>query len=296
MLLRLALRTAERLASALPAPAAYGLADVAGDAWRRLAPGRRRLVVANLARVCAATGRPVDGPPFRRLVRDAFRSHARYYLELLRAPSYDPDRIDEIIQVVDWDEGLAPWIVGRPCVLVSWHLGSFEAFATFLAARGLRPLSPIEVIQPRALFEFLTESRARGAVDVVPLASARRPLSRKLREGGLVAIIGDRDLVGDGQPVTVFGHRTTLPIGPAALARAHGASIVAGRGLRIGPDRFRVEGAPIEVAATADRRADLAATVDALARRLEHDIAAAPEQWWGAFQPFWPDLDPGATA
>jgi len=296
MLLRFALRTAERLASALPARIAYAIADLAGDAWRRLAPDRRRLVAANLARVCAATGRPVDGAPFRRMLRDAFRSHARYYLELLRAPSYDPARIDEIIEVVGWDEVLAPRIVGRACVLVSWHLGSFEPFATFLAGRGLRPMSPIEEIRPRALFEFLTESRTRGAVDVVPLASARRPLSRRLREGGLVAIIGDRDLVGDGQPVSIFGHPTTMPIGPAALALAHGASIIAGRGLRVGPDRFRVDGAPIEVVATGDRRADIAATVVALARRLEQDIAAAPEQWWGAFQPIWPDIDPGATA
>ena len=292
MLLRLALRTAERLASALPAAVAYGFADLAGDAWRRLAPGRRRLVAANLARVCAATGRATEGRRFNRLVRDAFRSHARYYLELLRAPSYGQSRVDEIIEVPDWDAVLGPHVVGRPAILVSWHLGSFEPFATFLAARGLRPMAPIEEIRPRALFEFLTQSRARGAVDVVPLSSARRPLIRRLREGGLIAIIGDRDLAGDGQPVTVFGHPTTMPIGPAALALANGAAIVAGRCLRIGPDRFRVEGSPIEVVASGDRRADVAATVTALAVRLETDIAAAPEQWWGAFQPYWPDLDP----
>lgn len=295
MLLRLAFAAAERLASALPPSAAYALADLAGDTWCRLAPRRRALVAANLARVCGATGRPTSGPAFRRLLRDAFRNHARYYLELLRAPSYDRDRIGELVEVIGWEETLAPHIVGRPCVLVSWHLGSFEPFATFLAERGLRPMAPIEEIRPRALFEFLTERRTRGAVDVVPLAAARRPLSRRLRDGGLVAIIGDRDLTGDGQPVTVFGHPTTMPIGPAALAWAHGASIVAGRCLRIGPDRFRVEGAPIEVTATGDRRTDVAATVARLARRLEDDIAAAPEQWWGAFQAFWPDLDPGAT-
>ena len=292
MLLRLALRTAERLASVLPAAVAYGLADLAGDAWRRLAPARRRLVAANLARVCLATGRDAAGRRFDRLVRDAFRSHARYYLELLRAPSYEPSRVGEIIEVRGWDDVLAPHIVGRPAILVSWHLGSFEPFATFLAEKGLRPMAPIEEIRPAALFEFLTESRARGAVDVVPLSSARRPLTRRLREGGLVAIIGDRDLAGDGQAVSVFGHATTMPIGPAALALANGASIVAGRCLRVGPDRFLVEGSPIEVIASGDRRADVAATVAALAARLETDIAAAPEQWWGAFQPYWPDLDP----
>lgn len=294
MLLRLALEAAERVATILPARAAYALADLAGDAWRRFAPARRALVEANLARVCAATDRPTHGPTFRRLVRDAFRSHARYYLELLRAPSYDHDRIGEIIEVSQWDELLAPHLVGRPAILISWHLGSFEPFATFLAVRGLRPMAPIEEIEPRELFGFLTERRARGAVDIVPLSSARRALSRRLREGGMLGIIGDRDLAGDGQTVTVFGHATTMPVGPATLAQAHGASIVAGRCLRVGPDRFRAEGIPIEVPATGDRRADVAAIVTALAARMEHDIADAPEQWWGAFQPYWPDLDPSS--
>ena len=81
MLLGLALRLAAWIVSSLPARAAYGLADMAGTIWYR-SPARRALVAANLARVCAATGRATSGPAFERLVRRAFREHARYYLEL----------------------------------------------------------------------------------------------------------------------------------------------------------------------------------------------------------------------
>jgi lauroyl/myristoyl acyltransferase len=293
MLLRPALAVADRVAAALPARVAYALADVAGDTWRRLAPARRALVKANLARVCAATGRPTEGPAFRRLVRDAFRNHARYYLELLRAPHYRRDEIETIVQVPGW-ETMAESIVGRPAILVSWHLGNFEPFGTFLAHHGLRPLAPIEEIEPRALYEFLAARRGSGVIDLVPVREARGPLSRRLREGGLIAIIGDRDLPGTGMPVTVFGHATTMPAGPAVLALAHGASVIAGRSLRLGPDRYRVEGVAIPVPDTGDRRADTATLVAALAAQLERDIADAPEQWWGAFQAYWPDLDGGA--
>ena len=93
LMLRLALEVADRIVAVLPAGAAYALADFAGDLWYRLAPERRRLVAANLARVCAATGRPTRGPEFAALVHSAFRNHARYYVELLRAPHY-PDRSD----------------------------------------------------------------------------------------------------------------------------------------------------------------------------------------------------------
>jgi phosphatidylinositol dimannoside acyltransferase len=291
MLLRLGLEVADRLINALPAGMAYRLADLAGDAWRRFAPPRRRLVAANLVRVCTATGRPTSGPAFHRLVRDVFRNHARYYLEVLRAPRYPVDRIDEIVEVTAWPE-FEPVLRSGPSILVSWHIGNPEPFASFLAGHGLRPLTPIEVIEPRALYEFLTARRGAGHPELIPVDRSVRPLTRRLRDGGLVAIVADRDLAGDGQPVTIFGHPTTLPTGPATLALTHRAGLLAGCCLRTAPDRYAAIGELIPLPATGDRRADIAALTDLLARRLEHDIAAAPDQWWGSFQPFWPDLDP----
>ena len=289
MLLRIGLEVADRVANLLPPRLAYALADRAGDAWHRLAPSRRRLVAANLARVCAATGRAVEGPSFRTLVRSAFRNHARYYLELLRAPRYAPERIDEIVSVPNWTT-FEPVLRGGPSILVSSHLGNFEPFGIFLAVRGIRPLAPIEEIEPRELFEFLAARRGGGGPELVPVRHARRPLRDRLRGGGVVAIIGDRDLAGDGQPVTMFGHPTTVPVGPAMLAVAHRASLIVGRGLRVGPDRYDVDGEVMLLPEVGDRRAAIAALTERIAARFERDIAAAPEQWWGAFQPFWPDL------
>ena len=288
-MLRLALEVADRIVAALPSRVAYALADFGGDLWRRAAPARRRLVAANLARVCAATGRPTSGPPFARLVRSAFRNHARYYVELLRTPHYPLDRIDEFVDVPGWSE-FDEVLRRGPGMLVSSHLGNFEPFGSFMTARGLRPLSPIEEIEPRTLFEFLAARRGGSNVDLVTVREATRPLIRRLRAGGVVGIIADRDLDRDGQPVTMFGHPTTMPIGPASLAVAHRAALIVGRCLRIGPDRFRAEGELVEVPGTGDRRADTAVLVERIASRFERDIGEAPEQWWGAFQPFWPDL------
>jgi phosphatidylinositol dimannoside acyltransferase len=288
-MLRLGLELADRLVNLLPSHAAYALADLGGDLWLRLAPGRRRLVAANLARVCAATERPTRGPAFTALVRATFRNHARYYVELLRAPRYATDRIDEHVRIPDW-EALLGAMRSRPGVLVSPHLGNFEPFGTFLTAHVRRPLAPVEVIEPRALFEFIAARRGSGNVDLVPLQDASRALVRRLRDGGIVGIVGDRDLAGDGQPVTFFGHSTTVPTGPAALALMHDAVLVVGRCLRVGPDRFEVHGRTLELPRSGDRRADVAELTRRIAAYFEEDIGAAPEQWWGAFQPYWPDL------
>jgi KDO2-lipid IV(A) lauroyltransferase len=288
-MLRLGLEIVDRLVAVLPSRVAYALADLAGDVWHRFDPARRRLVTANLVRVSAATGRPTSGPALRALVRSAFRNHARYYVELLRSPHYGPDRIDDHVQVPDWPTFEGPLKAG-PAMLVSCHLGNFEPFGSFVGARGLRPLAPIEEIEPRVLYEFLAKRRGVGMVDLVPLREARRPLMQRLRDGGLVGIIGDRDLEGNGQPVTMFGHPTTMPTGPASLAVLHRAALVVGRCLRVGPDRFLADGELMDVPASGDRRADTTALVERIAARFERDIGTAPEQWGGAFQPFWPDL------
>ncbi len=289
MPLRLALGLAERIVTALPASVAYGLADIAGRLWWR-SPGRRRLVSANLARVCEATGRATSGPAFERLVRRAFRNHARYYLELLRGPSYPLERIGEFVTVHDWERHEATLRSG-PTVLVGAHIGNFEPMGAYFAAHGIPVLAPIEEIRPRALFEFLSSRRGTGrGVEIVPLSKARRPMIAALRRGGAVGLIADRDLDGDGLPVTFFGHPTTLPQGPAALVVMSDAAFLAGCCLRVGPDRFDCVGEPIAVARTGDRRTDVEALTRAMGREFERQIARAPEQWWGSFQPIWPDL------
>jgi phosphatidylinositol dimannoside acyltransferase len=288
-MLRLALEVADRIVAVLPAGAAYALADFAGDLWYRFAPARRRLVAANLARVCAATGRPTRGPEFAGLVHSAFRNHARYYLELLRAPHYPIDRIDEHVDVPKLDRFM-PLLREGPAMLLSSHLGNFEPFGTVIAAHGLRPLSPVEEIEPRALYEFVSARRGASQVDLVPLGEAGRAIVKRLRSGGIVGIIADRDLAGDGQPVTMFGHLTTLSPGPAALAVGYRANLIVGRCLRVGPDRFVAEGDIVQVPDSGDRRADARALVERIAAIFERDIGETPEQWWGAFQPFWPDL------
>lgn len=294
-MLRLALELADRVVAALPSRGAYALADLLGAAWYRLAPDRRRLVAANLARVCAATGRPTRGRPFRELVKAAFRNHARYYVELLRAPHYAVAEIEQRVGVPQWP-AFEPVLRGGPGMIVSSHLGNFEPFGVFMAAHGFRPLAPIEEIEPRELFAFLAARRGGASVELVPLSRARKALSTELRAGGTVGIIGDRDLNRDGLPVTMFGHPTTMPLGPAVLAVTHGAGVIVGRCLRTGPDRFLADGEVVELPATGNRRSDIEVLTLRLAARFEHDIGMAPEQWWGAFQPFWPDLQPGPDA
>lgn len=288
LLLGAGLRAADLVAHLLPRGAAYGLADFIGRTWHRLSPGRRTLVAANLARVCAATGRPTEGPAFRRLVRRAFEEHARYYLEVLRIPHASVAQVGEMVSADDWEHWKA--ILQQGAVVATLHFGNPEPYGSFLAAHELRAVAPIEEIRPKALFEYLLKRRGTGrGVEIIPVSRARRPMVEALRNGDVVAIASDRDFDGNGQPVSFFGVPTTLPTGPASLAVMTGRPLMAAACWRIGPERFNARGWLIEVERTGDRRADVGALTEAMGRCFEEAIGANPEQWFGAFQPIWPD-------
>ena len=88
------------LACRLPERPLLALADLAGDLAYRLAPERRRRARRNLARIAGwlaehdlgtpdARAAARDGRALSRLVRDAFRNSARYYVQLARTPTVD---------------------------------------------------------------------------------------------------------------------------------------------------------------------------------------------------------------
>jgi len=288
--LNVGLSLADLLLGRAPARAAYGITDLAGRAWYRAAAQRRALVTENMRRVCEATGRPTGVAALRRMVEASFVEHARYYLELLRAPHYPVERIEQFVSVDEWDRWEA---VMRGGVVVALpHLGNFEPYGTLVAKRGIRALAPVEEIRPPVLFEFLRARRGVGRIELVPLQRARRPMTEALRRHEVVALVADRDLDGRGAPVTFFGHETTMPTGPAALSLMSGTPLIVGASWRTGQDRFRARAWSIDVQPTGERRADIAALTQAMARRFEEAIDIAPEQWWGAFQPIWLDQRP----
>ena len=289
LLLRAGLQVADLIAHLLPRGLAYALADLIGRSWYQLAPDRRRLVAANLARACAAGGRPTAGPQLRRLVRRAFIEHARYYLEMLRIPHDSIEQIGKMVVTDDWDR----WerVLREGAVVATLHLGNPEPYGSFFAAHGLHAVIPIEEIRPRALYEFLLARRATGrGVEMVPLSRSRRPMIKELRRGGIVALAADRDLAGNGHPTRLFGALTTLPTGPASLALMTGRPLMAAACWREGPERFHARAWLVDVELSGDRRTDAAALTEAMGRRFEEAIGAAPEQWFGCFQPIWPDI------
>lgn len=297
ILLRAGLELGDAIFGALPTGVAYAITDLLGEAWYRLAPGRRALVAANLARVAEHGGQPLRGTALRRQVRAAFIAHARYYLEIVRMPRRGPEDLDRLLVWHD-DADILELARKGGVIGVAAHFGNFEPAAMWIAAHGLRWVAPVEPIEPPALFAYLRSRRGAANIGgelVAPPEAGRRAIAA-LKRGELVAIAADRDVEGKSAVVEFFGHPARVPTGPATLALLTGASIVIGTLVRIGPERFDARIEPVTWTSTGNRRQDVARITQLITDMLAARIAEHPEQWWGAFQPIWDDLDPSATS
>lgn len=296
------------LACRLPEWLAVRVAEIGGEIWYRLAPGRAATGRANLERVVrylAAKGmggehvRDAAANPraLEALLRSAFRHAARYYMEVARTPAMGPATVRERLLVETPDVVDRAFRDDAPVIFVALHFGAIELPALFLAERTRKQATvPMETIGDPELQRYFVRTRGHVGLRIVGLREARRELLAGLRRGESVGLVGDRDLTGGGLTVPLFGAPAPLPIGPSLLAIETGAPMFVAGVRRAGIGAYRGRLIELPVAARGSRRERLAETLTTLAATFESIVADAPDQWWTIFFPIWPDLSPAKAS
>ncbi len=276
------------LARALPEKWAYGLARMLGDATAGFARKQRVVVEKNLQRT---TGVAPGSAEMDALVREAYRSYARYWLETFRLVREGPDFfLDRFIGL--GDENLeAVRARGKGAIVVVGHLGNWDAGGAWIGATGRRLVTVAEPLRPRRMFEFFADHRAALGMTIYPAEKGvTTRLIEELETGAVVALLGDRDLKGTGVEIDFFGEPATFPVGAASMAlKTNVPLLFAGiRSLTFEDGRRGWETEISEPIELPEERTDSSVrdlTAEAV-RRLEDYIRRHPTEWH-VFQPFW---------
>lgn len=271
----LALRVAVALLGVLPEPVMRRLGRVGGVMWYILDLRRRRTVRLHMRRL--------GEPPSR--AREVFASYGRYWAESFWVR---PRRLSQLwaTMTVDGLENLEKALsAGRGAVAVLPHLGNWEAAAVVGLKLDLSLVAVAESLANRHITNWFTRQRNMFGIEIVLTGKGR--VSARLREAiedqKVVCLLSDRDLSGRGPEVEFFGERTTLPAGPVTLALRTGAPLLpVAIYFKEGPGHHAVIHPPLELPPD-----DVAAGVQAVARRFEGMIRRAPGQWH-MVQPNWP--------
>lgn len=257
--------------------------------WRRN-ERRRNTVRENLLPIVG------DGPTLDDTVREAFLLYGRYWMETFRMQDLSSEELNERFRGENLESLDEIYKRGRGGVLATPHLGNWDAGGRWVAERW--PLTVVvEVLKPKMLFDRFVAHRRSLGMTIVPLVrggDATTKCLEKIREGGYVALVSDRDLTGTGVPVTMFGKRTKLPPGPAVLALRSGAPLIPAC-IYHGPDGawYTIVMDPIDGGITGETPENVAILTQRLAECFERMVAREPAQWH-AFSRMWLDADRSA--
>ncbi|NEE27130.1 phosphatidylinositol mannoside acyltransferase, partial [Streptomyces sp. SID7982] len=145
------------------------------------------------------------------------------------------------------------------------------------------------------LYDRFVAYREGLGMEVLPHSggAAFGTLARRLRAGGLVCLVADRDLSASGVEVSFFGATARMPAGPALLAQQTGALLLP---VTLWYDGTPVMGArvhpAVEVPEEGTRTEKTSAMTQALADAFAGGIAEHPEDWHMLQRLWLDDLDP----
>ncbi len=283
--------------------ARWAFTKVADIAWRRQGP-KVQVLEANLRRVLSySQGSPevdgpvVDGKELRTLSRAALRSYARYWLEVFRLPAIPVERIVSGMHIDPEGEAamFANLKAGRGVVIALPHMGNFEQAGAWVVARGAGAFTTVaERLRPESVYEAFVRFRESLGMEVLPLTGGLSPfgtLAQRLRAGGLVCLVSDRDLKETGVEVEMFGEQARIAA-TAALALHTGAALMPVGTWFEGDDWGAHIYDEIPVPASGTRAEKVAEMSQQLARVFEKVIAEHPQDWHMLQRVFTADLDP----
>lgn len=270
----------------LPARLSYVVASFIGNGAYYCWPRGRRAMHANFRRV-------LRGAPAARVHQTARRSLANYCCYLADFVRFPTLSTSGLVALVDGSESFKSLDRalerGKGAVIVCMHFGNWDLGAGAAAARGYPVTVVAETFADPRLDDMVTASRRRLGMQIVKMEKAGPSLLRALKNNGLLALLIDRPVPGEGVRVSFFGEEVEVPAGPARLALRSGAAIIPAGFARTWPNRQGVTTLSEFVEpplSTGDDEADVRTLTQAIMAAHERFIRAFPEQWY-MFRPMW---------
>jgi len=218
-----------------------------------------------------------------RLARASYRHLGREAVATFRLAYESAARVRERTEVEGLEALWAALAEGRPCLVVTGHLGNWEVGGAALAARGV-PLDGIALTQRNPLFDReLVRNRARLGMEIIPRGGAGGAVRRSLSAGRVAGFVGDQNAGHRGVFVDFFGVPASTARGAALFAVRRDAALFVGAALRRSPGapaRYDVRIAEVEVHRTGDTEEDVRRATAAHTAALERWVREAPEQYF----------------
>ncbi len=269
----------------------YGIARFGADRIYEWGPRIGPNVRSNMRHVL---GPDASEEEIDRLARDCARNTARYYADVVGmhrmdiGAFYEHDLVLEGLHYVTEAQKS-----GHGVVLASAHYANPEFAVQGLAAAGIKVFALVEPLDPPELGRLMRGLRTVHGHIYAPVSfGAVKNAMQWLRQGGVVAILVDRDIQKNGIELEFCGAKARFPTGAVDLAIRTDAVLVPGWVRREGGFKVRATlGPPLPLVLTGDRDEDLRVNTQRMLDLFEQHLKRDPGQW-SVLDRIWPDDPP----
>ena len=260
----------------LPRPAVLALGRGLGRLAYRISPRHRRIALDNLE---TAFGKEKTAREREAVARASFAHFGQVTLETIKFSHYSRAHVLDLIEIEGREHLESALAQGKGVLAFSAHYGNWETIVAALSSVG-----PFHVLarrlDNRLVDRRLTAVRTRMGGVVIDKMGAARPILRVLRDGGILAIVIDQNVLrSQAVFVDFFGRPAATTPGLASFHILTGAPLL--------PVFCRPRGRrhvwtilpPLEIPLSGRREEDVLKITGICTKMIEDQIRRAPE-WW----------------
>lgn len=217
------------------------------------------------------------------IASDSLHRFGRMIVEVMRFPLLKPDNIDQTVKVEGLEYLDAAYKQNKGVIMATGHYGNWELLGATVALHGYPMLSITRKQNNGAMDKFINEYRQMVGQKVAYNRgeSGLLAISRMLKEKYLLGVLYDQDTNDDGVEINLFGKKSIIPMGAAALSRIYGSPIlpIFLHNNDDGTCTAKIY-PPLYTPRTKNKTQDFYDVTKQMVTILEHEIIAHPEMWF----------------
>lgn len=225
----------------------------------------------------------VDEVRAAQIAEASLRRFDRMIIEVMRFPLLNPGNIEQTVKVEGLEYLDAAYKQNKGVIMATGHYGNWELLGATVALHGYPMLSITRKQNNGAMDKFINEYRQLVGQKVAYNRgeSGLLAISRMLKEKHLLGVLYDQDTNDDGVEINLFGKKSIIPMGAAALSRIYGSPIlpIFLHNNDDGTCTAKIY-PPLYTPKTKDKEADFYEVTSQMVTILEHEIIAHPEMWF----------------
>ena len=275
-----ALRCSLALFPGLPVPTLRRMGAGAGSMLYALAGKERRVALDNLTLVYGDKLGPHEK---KHLAREAFRNFGRGVFECMAYAYKTSEERKALVEVEGKQHLDAALQRGKGVIAVSAHFGNFMVLGPRLADEGYDVHLVVKAARDHhveAIWQKLRQGMGIETIHVRPRMVCTKKCLQALRRNGLLILLADQHYGRGGIRANFLGHPCAVAPGAASLALATGATVLPMFMIRDSDARQRLSiSPPLDLAASPDKRAAIAANVQRLTDAIGEAVMQHPDHW-----------------